>query len=163
MMAQLLQIRTSRDIRLENLIQKISEEGWSSIGDCLESSNGPDSRRRTFYEQICRTMEPYLHAYDLCGTATLCSEEIEGGPWLSYKDKIFILNVPEGLDDLVDNLALVGMETAADLLKPKMRRVAFNRLQRSFQKNFKSNIYYSPVCRKVEFCKFSRPVSPWRH
>ena len=162
-MAHLFQLRTPKGIPLESVIQEMSDEGWKVIQDFLVPDSNPSARQRMFYEEISRAMEPYVKAYDLCGTATMCSDEVEGGPWLSYDDKIFILNLPEGLDALVDNLAFVAMESTVDLLKANTRRSVFSKLQRAFHKNLSEHIYYNPVCRKSEFCKFSSSVSPWRH
>jgi len=161
-MAQ-FQIRTAKRTNLHQMIQELSDAGWLAIRDHFSSDQVWNSQQRNLYEQIGRSLGEYVASYDLCGTSTTCSDEIEGAPWLDYDDNIYILHVPKNVIGLVDNLAFVALEAVVEHLKPKARRIVYERLKGAFNKCLNGFIYYNPICRNAEFCKFSSPVNPWRH
>jgi len=163
-MAHLMQLRIPKGTDLKTAIQDMADAGWNDISEFFESHDGAvKSYQRDFLEQISLSIESYLTTYTRCGSSALCSDEVEGAPWLNYDDEIFLLQLTEGLPVVVDNLAFAGLHSVIDILKPVSRKKVFSRLHKTFTKKLNSYLYYNPVCRKIEFCDKSTPASIWRH
>src|SRR5215831_15723372 len=116
------QIRTPRQTNLHQITQDLSNTGWHVIQEDFASERVWNSQRRTFFEQINRILGTYVTTFDLCGTVAMCSDEVEGVPWLDYDENIYVLNVPS-VDKFIDDLAFSALAVVDEYLKPGKRRI----------------------------------------
>jgi hypothetical protein len=102
---------------------------------------------------------PYLKTFDKCGTEPICTKGCR--PESDYEDRIYILELPEEIDSLVNDICshvLEPLETplgteAAEFLKHRVKEVLFGKLEMF--------LYRNPACGHDEICSDSRPLLPW--
>lgn len=155
------QIRTPENMTIEDYVREVAEEGWRSLQPFLDLSRVQPWDKRHFSEQVRLTTMEYVRTFDLCGTDPLCSDEVEGGPWLDFGDHIY--HLMGNADTFVDDMTFASLETVQPLLMPFVRRRAFMKLQATFRRTVHEYLYYNAMCGKAEMCKRSRSISPWNH
>ena len=152
------QLRLEKERSLMDFIDSIADEVWAQAFECFDPGRiRPDDLER-FREEAKISLQPYLSAYDLCGTFPECAEEVEGRPWLDYEDRIYFLNLSCTFPQFIEGLSARSLESIRPLIKPKCTALVYETIQESFRRHLAQHLYYNPACRRIEVCRESRPV-----
>ena len=69
--------------KLDDVVQEMAEAATRSLSN---KSVLPENRVASAKSAIRAVLEKYVHAYDLCGLATVCHEAQEIDPWTVKAD-----------------------------------------------------------------------------
>lgn len=155
------QIRTPQNKVFEDILLDMSAEALDQMKDLLDPSFVQSASTIPMMHQLRLSVEPYVKKYDLCNLFPECSDEVEGAPYLDYKDRIYLLDVPQGLSTFYDDLAFEVGENFKHLWKTGVRREIFARLRKSFKKIFSHYLYLNPICRDSRICEESKQIPTW--
>lgn len=154
------QLRMRKDWRLDDFVESIVKEIWDLTVQYLDQRKiQPDDFRR-FQEETKFVLQPFIGAYDLCGSFTECADEVEGAPWLDYDDRIYHLTLPGTFPEFIEQLSFDSLESIGNLIEPKFGALIYETVQNVFRRNLAQHLYYNPVCRRIAVCKDSRPIHP---
>jgi hypothetical protein len=148
-----VQIRISKDSCLDKLLEETSKEVWQKIKDILPI--GEDSADYYFglRKMITRAVDRRVHKYPNCGLTEACHDEIEGGPWMDYSDKIYMLSLDSDIERLINDIANQALNSIVDKLPTTRRFEAFSLISTTLRHQFGKYLFYNPVCRSLAFCE----------
>lgn len=151
----IFQIRTVSDRSFNTVFQEMVDYAL----DAFEKSEYP-AKPDDIANLLRHKLDPFVKTYNVCGTSTVCSDEVEGAPWLDYSDQIYLLEIPDTLKIFFKELAsgLVNEMEVADVDKATKLEA---RLEKMFRKALLSHLYYNSICGNHEVCKTRTPLSPW--
>jgi hypothetical protein len=146
------QFRIPESSSLHKVIQRISREIWWKLSNIFESKDSRESRKVQFQYAIRYRLHEQLHKYPNCGLAAECHEDIEGGPWLDYSDKIYIMtfdNFEKFIDQISNEVLNDFSETLSFQESSKLQPV----LAAAFKHELSKYLYFNPSCKKIPFCE----------
>ncbi len=148
-----VQIRISKHSCLDKVLEEISKEVWQKIKNILPP--GEDSADYYFglRKMITRAVNRRVHKYPNCGLAEACHDEIEGGPWMDYSEKIYMLSLDDDLDGFINNIANQALNSIIDKLPVERRSELFSLMSAALRHQFGKYLYFNPVCRTIAFCE----------
>jgi hypothetical protein len=155
------QIRTPQNLVFETVLKEMAEEAWKATLDLMNPEIIRGLSSSFYLIQIRGSVMPYLKKFDLCNHVPECSDEVEGAPWLDRTDRIYLLDLPGGLNLFLDDLSFETLEYTRHLFKPGSSREIFARLRRSFRHSLSRYLYFNPICGAASICADSKEVSPW--
>lgn len=154
------QLRLGKDQRLEDFVESMVKEIWDVAAAYLDPMKIQSGDFRRFENETRVALQPFIGAYDLCGSFAECADEIEGAPWLDYDDRIYHLNLPGTFPEFIEQLSFTSMESILHLTKPRFGVLVYETIQEVFRRNLAQHLYYNPVCRRIAVCRDSLPVHP---
>ena len=147
-----VQIRISKHSCLDKVLEEMSKEVWLKTKDVLPI--GEDST--DFYFRLRKTIthaiKRRVHKYPNCGLTEACHDEIEGGPWMDYSDKIYILSLDHDIDEFINDIANQALNCIVEHLAIKRRYELFSIITTKLRHEFGRYVYFNPVCRSISFC-----------
>jgi hypothetical protein len=74
--------------RLDDVVDEMAREAARAISQVPKESHEYEACYFAVRQSIRKVLEKYVHAYDVCGLATVCHESEEIDPWaLQDQDK----------------------------------------------------------------------------
>lgn len=153
-----LQIRTPKDMKIEDVVLELAYNISQVFKEELYSEGLPIENLRAMQGRIVAAFCPYLKTFDKCGTEPICTKGCRPEP--DYEDRIYILELPQGIDSLVDDICEHVLEPlhrslgeAAEFLNSRVNEVLVQKLD--------AFLYRNPACGHDEICSYSRPLNPW--
>jgi hypothetical protein len=147
-----VQIRISKHSCLDEVLEEISKEVWQKIKNILPPGDDSADDYFVLRKMITRAVNRRVHKYPNCGLAEACHDEIEGGPWMDYSEKIYILSLDDELDGFINNIANQALNSIIEL--PLERRSElFSLISTTLRHQFGKYLYFNPVCRTIAFCE----------
>jgi hypothetical protein len=162
-MTKQLQIRTSSETVLEDLLEEMTCKGWAFIEDQFRSTWYSPGTFSGFYGAIRKAFEPYVKTYDLCGCFPECSDEVEGSPWLDHDDHVYQLTLSTTFERFVEDVAFHALESVKPLLQADKVSQAFESLKLAFRSVLIPHIYSNPACKKIAICSLAKEVDVFSH
>lgn len=156
------QIRTMKDQSFEKLFVEVIDKAWKAASPYFDSRQLQPEDRNDFEEATRGSIRPYISTFDLCGLANECTDDIEGGPWLDYNDRIYHLVVPETFSEFIHGLAESAFHSIQHLPVSGSEEPAFEAVENAFRREFAEHLYYNPACGRIDLCSDSRPINPWK-
>jgi hypothetical protein len=145
-----VQIRVSKHSCLDRLLEDISKEVWQKMKNILPAEDSTDDYS-SLRKLIKRAVKRRVHKYPNCGLAEACHDEIEGGPWMDYSDKIYMLSVENDIDGFINDIAKQIVTNTVDRLP--IRSEMFSVISTTLHHEFGKYLYFNPVCRTIPFCQ----------
>jgi hypothetical protein len=155
---------------LDDVLDEMAMKAWDMMKGELQDEQCQadyDSFRRAIRE----AMSPQLKAYQLCGLAHSCNDEVEGTDWsfethaldAGPRDLIYQLELEGDLEAFVDALSEAALQPVRQMLKPGRERRVLSLLRIIFRFVIGDYLYYNPVCGKMSFCPASQstPLPCW--
>jgi hypothetical protein len=155
------QFRISKQQKLDTVLDLIFERTWGAIEPYFESKNLQLFDFNDFRSFVKMELVPYLCAYNLCGTSVECTDEIEGAPFIDREDTIYHLITPDTFSELVSRLSISAFHTIRHVVRPGQEGPLRSALEQSFRRELSQNLYYNPVCGRIDLCNESRAVDPF--
>lgn len=155
------QVRTPQNFPLESLLRQMALDVWNTTSDLMNPEIVRGLNNTFIFTQLRASLMPYLRRYDLCNLFPECSDEVEGAPWLDRTDKIYLLDLPGGVDSFYDDLAFELLENSRHLFKSGHSREAFTRMRKVFRHSLSRYLYYNPVCGVTQICNESKEIGAW--
>ncbi|MCI0417055.1 hypothetical protein L0222_30160 [bacterium] len=155
------QLRMKKDQRLEDFFQSMIRDAWDVAARYLDVAKIEQDDFRNFEAETRIGLQPFISAYDLCGSFTECADEVEGSPWLDYDDHIYHLVLPSTLPQFLEQLSYFSFQPIQHLAKAGLEQLVYEMIQNVFRRHLAQHIYYNPFCHRMTICKDSRPVYPW--
>lgn len=153
-----LQIRTPKDMRIEDVVLEMAYSISKVFKEELYSEGLPIENLRAMQGRIVAAFCPYLKTFDKCGSEPICAKGCRPEP--DYEDRIYILELPQGIESLVDDICAHVLEPlhsslgeAAEFLNYRVNEVLVQKLD--------TFLYRNPACGHDEICSLSRPLNPW--
>ena len=153
-----LQIRTPKDMSIEDVVLEMAYSISKVFKEELYSEGLAIENLRAVQGRIVAAFCPYLKTFDKCGSEPICTKGCRPEP--DYEDRIYILELPYGIDSLVDDICAHVLEPlqpslgeAAEFLSYRVNEVLLQKLDKL--------VYRNPACGHDEVCSFSRPLNPW--
>jgi hypothetical protein len=144
------QIRISKHSCLDKVLEEISKDVWQKIKDILPA--GEDFSDYYLTKIITDAVNRGVHKYPNCGLMEACHDEIEGGPWMDYSDKIYMLSLDQDINGFINNIAEEVLNSIVDKLPIKRRSETFSLILTTLRHQFGRYLYFNPVCRAISFC-----------
>lgn len=156
------QFRFPKEKKLDDVLNSIVEKAWSAIQPGFDLRRLQSEDFDDFRSGIKRGLKPYVCAFDLCGTAVECSDEIEGAPFMDQEERIYHFIVPESFSELVSGLsfdAFFSIKHLARRGEEESMRVA---LEHALRHGLNENLFYNPICGRIDLCNESKGIDPWK-
>ena len=154
------QLRMKRELSLEDFLGSVAKEIWNLVSGCLDRKKiQPDDFVR-LETATKMSLQPYLRAYDLCGTFPECTNQVECAPRLDFDDQIFLLSLPGSFPAFIEQLSVTTLDSISHLARPNFSALIYDSVQDVFRRNFAQHLYYNPACRRIPACKDSLPIHP---
>lgn len=153
-----LQIRTPKDMSIEDVVLEMAYSISKVFKEELYSEGLPVENLRAMQGRIVAAFCPYLKTFDKCGSEPICTKGCRPEP--DYEDRIYILELPYGIDSLVNDICAHVLEPlqpslgdAVEFLNYRVNDVLLQKLDKL--------VFRNPACGHDEVCSFSRPLNPW--
>lgn len=147
------QIRTSKHSCLDMVLQEISKEVWLKTKNFVQSEEDSGVSYFQLSKMIADSVHSRTHKYPNCGLTEACHDEIEGGPWMDYEDKIYMLSLDGDLDGFICDMANRAVNSIADNLPDEQRSELYSLIFTTLTHEFDKYLYFNPVCRHITFCE----------
>jgi hypothetical protein len=153
-----LQLRTPKDMRIEDIILELAHSISKVFKEELYSEGLPIENLRAMQGRIVAAFCPYVRTFDKCASEPICTKGCHPEP--EFDDRIYILELPHGIDSLVDDICAHVLEPldsslgeAAEFLNCRVNEVLLQKLDKF--------LYRNPACGHDEICSSSLPLNPW--
>ncbi len=157
------QLRVTSEQRLEDLFRSMVRKAWEVAEKQFDPRKLQPEDFTDFEAETRYSLRPFISTYDLCGMSSECSDEIEGGPWLDYEDRIYHLTFPSTFTDFVDELSLSAFHTIKHLAREGKEETVYEAIRSAFRYELAEHLYYNPACGLLDICSDSQPVNPWKN
>ncbi|MCI0444101.1 hypothetical protein L0152_12930 [bacterium] len=147
------QIRISKHSCLDKVLEEISSEVWKKTKDFLPIGEDSTDFYFRLRKTLTRAVHRRVHKYPNCGLTEACHDEIEGGPWMDYSEKIYMLSLDHDIDGFIDYIANQALNGIVEQLSIKRRLELFSRISTTLRHEFGKYLYFNPVCRAIAFCE----------
>jgi hypothetical protein len=154
-----LQLRTPKDMMIEDVVLELAYTMSKVFKEELYSERLPIENLRAMQGRIVAAFCPYLKTFDKCGTEPICTKGCQPEP--DYEDRIYILELPQGIDSLVDNICANVLEPLQSSLGTEAAGFLKYRVKEVLSEKLEVFLYRNPACGHDELCSFSRPLQPW--
>ncbi|MCI0618366.1 hypothetical protein L0244_35765 [bacterium] len=148
-----VQIRISKHSCLDKVLDEISKEVWQKIKNVLPPGEDSADYYLGLRKMITRAVNRRVHKYPNCGLTEACHDEIEGGPWMDYSEKIYMLSLEDDLDGFINNIASQALNSIIDELPMERRSELFSLILATLNHELRKYLYFNPVCRQIPFCE----------
>lgn len=148
-----VQIRVSKHSCLDRLLEDISKEVWEKMKNILPAGEDSNDHYFSLRKLIKRAVKRRVHKYPNCGLAEACHDEIEGGPWMDYGDKIYMLSVENDIEGFINDIANQTLNSIIDETTVGTQSEVFSLISASLRHEFSKYLYFNPVCRTIPFCQ----------
>jgi hypothetical protein len=147
------QFRVSKDSSLDSELHQISQELWLKMKDSLRCRENGQDKSEQFQYTVRFRLREHLQKYPNCGLAPECHEDIEGGPWVSDTDKIYILSSRANLEHCINQISNEVLEDLAETFEIAGKYELHPLLSKSLGHELAKRIYFNPGCKKIPFCE----------
>jgi hypothetical protein len=148
-----VQIRVSKDSCLDKVLQEMSKEVWLRIKGFVPIGEDSTDYYFRLREMITRAVNRRVHKYPNCGLTEECHDEIEGGPWMDYNDKIYMLTLEDNLEEFIKDIANRALDSIINDFPGEQRSELFGLISGLLNRQFGKYLYFNPVCRHIPFCR----------
>ncbi len=145
------QIRISEHSCLDMVLQQISKEVWLKIRDFFPNDDTADYYFR-LRRAITRGVNLRVRKFPNCGLTEECHDAVEGGPWVDYNDKIYMLSPVDNFERFIGDVANQTLNSIADDLSAEKRSEIFLLILATLNHELSKYLYFNPVCRDIPFC-----------
>jgi len=152
------QIRTPAESNFTSLFRQMVD---SAVNVLQKSEQPATAKTEDVADFLRRKLNPFVKTYNVCGASTVCSDEVEGGPWLDYGDHIYLLEIPDTLKIFFKQLAFELVNELEGVAGADKTQKLAVRLEKMFRKALLSHLYYNPICGSHEVCKTRVPKDAW--
>ena len=147
------QFRVSEHSCLDRELQKISKEIWLKMKDFLRSKNTLQDKGIQFEYALKYILHEHVLKYPNCGLTAECHDDIEGGPWMDYNDKIYMISSVGSLEELINQISNEVLEDLADTFEMDKRSELQSVLSTTLRHELGKYIYFNPSCKRIPFCE----------
>jgi hypothetical protein len=154
-----LQLRTPQEMTIEDVIFELAYTVSKVFKEELYSAGLPIENLRAMQGRIVAAFCPYLKTFDICGSEPICTKGCRPEP--GSKDRIYILELPQEIDSLVDDICEHVLEPLQSSLGSEASEFLKYRVNQILSKKLNAFVYRNPACGHDEVCSFSRPLHPW--
>jgi hypothetical protein len=148
-----VQIRISKHSCLDKLLEEISKEVWQKIKGIPPIGEDSADYYLGLRKMITRTVNRRVHKYPNCGLTEACHDEIEGGPWMDYSDKIYMLSLADDLPRFINDISKQALEYVVNEVPQERRSEVYSLISTTLRHEFGKYLFYNPVCRSIAFCE----------
>ena len=146
------QIRVPAESSLEVLLDEILRPIWMEMETVLHSNESSSERFARFKDFVTSGMARHIHEFSNCGLAVECHDDIEGGPWVDYKDKIYMLFLPDGFDSFFNEVSKEVLGAVIDGTPLDKKAKELSVLSGKLSRQLGKYVYFNPSCRRIPFC-----------
>lgn len=147
-----LQIRVPAESCLERVLDEILKDICARMYVLATRENfGGHSWR--LQAAIKSAMDKYLHEYSNCGLAEECHDDIEGGPWVDYNDRIYLLSLPDSFDSFIKEVSEEALGTMTQEVPLETKAQLLSALSGMLSRRLAKYLYFNPSCRRIPFCE----------
>jgi hypothetical protein len=101
---------------------------------------------------------PYLKTFDKCGSEPICTKGCRPEP--DNEDRIYILELPYGIDSLANDICAHVLEPLQPSLGDGVEFLNY-RVNEVLLQKLDKLVFRNPACGHDEVCSFSHPLNPW--
>jgi hypothetical protein len=147
------QIRVPAESCLEMVLEQISESVWFKMKDHFQQNGNSAFYFSRLQGGLKSAIQARVERSANCGLAEECHDDVEGGPWLDYNDKIYMLGLRDGFDSFIREISEETLksvlnghdtDTSSSLLLP---------LSEIVRHELGKYLYYNPSCHRIPFCE----------
>jgi hypothetical protein len=146
------QLRISESASLHKVVQQISWEIWRKLEDFFKSDDSSDSKKVQFHYAIRYRLHEHLHKYPNCGLAAECHEDIEGGPWMDYGDKIYMMTF-DNFEQLINQISNEVLDDLSKTMTFQENSELHPVLAAALRHELSKYLYFNPSCKRIPFCE----------
>ncbi|HVO32409.1 MAG TPA: hypothetical protein VMU17_00755 [Elusimicrobiota bacterium] len=126
---------------------------------------------------IRRIFELFVHAYDICGSHSICDQTLEPCSWtpsgmrlimssgwyLKKAERRFVVELPNGLEDLVIAIeqATLHLRPLSPAIKEEMASLVRPIIVTAVKRSLGPHLFRNPVCNEHPYCQRRQPVDLW--
>jgi len=154
-----LQLRTPKEMRIEEVILELAYSVSKVFKEELYSEGLPIENLRAMQGRIVAAFCPYLKTFDKCGSEPICTKGCDPEP--DFEDRIYILELPQEIDSLVDDICAHVLEPLQTSLGSEAAEFVKYRVNQILIQKLDAFIYRNPACGHDEICRSSLPLHPW--
>ncbi|HSE42345.1 MAG TPA: hypothetical protein VLH08_16385 [Acidobacteriota bacterium] len=147
------QIRISQHLSLEEFLKQLSDDICLKLRPFFPLEKNSDDDLLLLQESIQSTLKEELQKFPNCGLAAECHEEIEGGPWLDYSDKIYMLYVEDTFEQLVDYTSSKIVNGFFYDIEHEQRLKLSTQMSIVLRHELAKHLYFNSNCRVIPFCE----------
>ncbi|HEY4490590.1 MAG TPA: hypothetical protein VI958_01270, partial [Acidobacteriota bacterium] len=127
----------------------------------LDSMEVPFQSYRNLESSVVDALSPFLSVSTLCGTHLVCTDGIGAEPLPETDDRIYLLSLPHGLEELIEMVANKALDSVLLSLGIETAEALKRRVKAGIFQSLMPYIFHNPFCGNHEICRHSQPLNPW--
>jgi hypothetical protein len=152
-----------KDQQMEDFFQTMVKNAWEVAKKYFDAGKIQPEDFSDFEAETRNGFQPFIGAYDLCGSSTECADEVEGAPWLDYDDQIYHLILPNTFAEFIGQLSYFSFHSVRHLAKPGLEELVHEVIAGVFRRHLAEYTYFNPICGRADICNDSRAINPWKN
>jgi hypothetical protein len=156
-----MQLRVPYNQSIEDVVSLLSLTILESVKRELDSMEVPFESFHALEKKVVDALNPYVRAFDACGTDPVCTTGIHGKTAQSQEDRIYMLHLPTGLTPVLEGILNEALGTLRLSLDARTNESLNRRVFTAVQRELDRHTYWNPSCGKIGVCHTSQPIDPW--